>query len=220
MPHKTGFRLAALILVYCAMLRAADVSVKVDWSKFLSSSDLVWTRLPTTGIPARFMGNGLLGANVFLDEFGKSLMRRIGRTDVTLNGSRIPIGELVLKTAGDLQGGNLRLDLWNAELDGTIRTTRGEIQIRSFTDAQQMVQVIEIQPDPGEESCQFEWHPGVAGTPPHRAKEPIPEDEKVLNPQLSENGEYICPLSRCSAAPSMSPHGRKQTAKIVGGRFC
>jgi alpha-L-fucosidase 2 len=185
--HKICFRWPALILVCCVTLRAADVTVKVDWPKFLSTSDMVWTRLPDNWNSGVFMGNGLLGTNVFLDETGKSLMWRVGRTDVTLNGSRIPIGELVLRTAGDLQGGNLRLDLWNAELDGTIRTTRGEIQIRSYTHAQQMVQVIEIQPDPGEASCQFEWHPGLAVDPRHIArKEPIPEDEKVPNPQLSE----------------------------------
>src|SRR5580704_17090966 len=142
-----GCALSALMILCAESARASDVNLKVDWPSFLSNSDLVWHRLPENWNSGAFMGNGLLGANVFLNKSKTNLMWRIGGTDVVLRGNRIPIGELVLKTVGKLQGANLRLDLWNAELDGTIQTSSGNIEIRSYTHADQMVQVIQIRPD-------------------------------------------------------------------------
>jgi hypothetical protein len=169
---------------------AVDVVDRIDWPSFLARHDMIWKRPPDKWGAGAFMGNGLLGANVFTTDDGKSLMWRIGRTDVTFKGSRIPIGELVLKTVGTLQGGDLRLDLWNAELSGRIQTSRGEIRISSFTHAQQMVQVITIEPDAGEADCKFEWRPGLAADP--RAifrKTAIPADEQNPEPRAGSTGD-------------------------------
>jgi hypothetical protein len=194
----------AAILLFCfPSLLLADVALKVDWPSVLSSSDLVWNRPPENWSSGAFMGDGLLGANVFLDKSKSSLLWRIGRTDVVVRGNRIPIGELVLKTAGKLQGGNFRLDLWNAELHGTIQTTSGNIEIRSFTHADQMVQVIQIRPDTGESSCHFEWVPGLAVDPRKiHNKLPIPEEEKLPAPHVIESGKIhisIQPLAASAA---------------------
>jgi alpha-L-fucosidase 2 len=163
-------RLAPLLLP--AMLLAADFSARaagvveqIDWPQFLARHDMVWTKPPNNWGSGAFMGNGLLGANVFTVDDGTRLRWRIGRSDVVMGNSRIPIGELVLQTAGALQGTDLRLGLWDAELAGTVKTTQGSIKIRSFTHAQQMVQVIELEPDAGEKSCHFEWQPGLAADP-------------------------------------------------------
>ena len=104
-------------------------------------------------------------------------------------GNRIPIGELVLKTVGTIEGGTMRLDLWNAEATGTVKTSKGEIKFRTFTHADQMVQVIEIDPTDGEKDCRFEWQPGLAADPRKvYKKEAIPEKEKSPEPQVTKSG--------------------------------
>ncbi len=178
---------------------AADLVDEVNWPEFLSRHDMVWDRLPDQWGAGAFTGNGLLGANVYTLEDGKTLRWHIGRTDVTYRTSRLPVGDLVLKTAGVLQGCQMRLDLWNAELKGTIVTSEGKIGIRSFTHADRIVQVIELKPDEGEASCHFEWQPGLALDPRKiYRKEPIPDDQRNPAPQASEeDGMHLCvqPLS-------------------------
>ncbi len=180
---------AALLFLFGVSVRAQVVD-KIDWPGFLARQDMVWTKVPNKWGAGAFTGNGLLGANV-LSEDGKYLHWRMGRSDVVFANSRIPIGELVLKTAGTLQGVDLRLDLWNAELTGSVTTTAGKIGIRSFTHADQMVQVIELRPDAGEKDCTFEWQPGLAADP--RAvyqRQTIPDSDKNSEPQLTNDGAF------------------------------
>jgi alpha-L-fucosidase 2 len=178
------------------MHRPTDVADQVDWPDFLSRHDMVWSSLPDAWGSGAFMGNGLLGANVFTitKDNAKSLRWHVGRSDVTLSGSRIPIGDLVLKTVGTLEGGTLRLDLWNAEVTGHVKTSAGEIRLRTFTHAQQMVQVIEIDPTEGERDCHFEWEPGLAADPRKiYQKQPIPDGEKNPDPQITQlDGLHVC----------------------------
>ena len=94
--------------------------------------------------------------------------------------SRIPIGDLQLKPAGKIESGTARLDLWNAEARGRLKTDKGEIQFRSFTHTDLMVQIIEITTT-GEEQVIWGWTPGLAAN--HRKiyrKEPLlPEDQNA-----------------------------------------
>lgn len=165
-------------------IHAAELVDQIDWPEFMARHDLVWKRLPDRWESGAFMGNGLLGANVYTTDVGHSLQWRIGRTDVVDHGSRIPIGDFVLVTSGDLVDADLRLELWNAELTGTITTTKGEIGVRSFTHSDQLVQVIELTPTEGERDVQFQWRPGLAANPrniyqrvevPPRERNPEPE---------------------------------------------
>ncbi len=192
-----AFGLFLMLQASCVTTRRpAEVVDKVDWPAFLARHDMVWTKLPDKWGSGAFTGNGLLGANVFTIEKGTNRFLRwhIGRSDVTLAGSRIPIGDLVLKTTGTLEGGTMRLDLWNAEASGRIKTTAGEIALHTFTHAQQMVQVIEIDPTEGEKDCRFEWEPGLAADPRKvYQKEPIPDAEKSPDPLFIEtNGMHVC----------------------------
>jgi hypothetical protein len=149
-----------------------------------------WDRLPDKWESGIFMGNGLLGGNLFLTEDGKTLLCDIGRTDVVFKRNRIPIGSLALKTSGELTGGDFRLDLWNAEVTGKIKTAKGEIGLRSFTHTDQMIQVIELRPNAGEKSFSFEWIPGLAANPRSiNKKEPIPADEVNPQPKMCAEGD-------------------------------
>jgi alpha-L-fucosidase 2 len=158
----------------------------VDWPAYMSRNDLVWSKPPAAWESGAFMGNGLLGANVFATADGANLLWRIGRTDVVAGDSRLPIGDLVLKTAGTLKGASLRLDLWNAEMRGTITTDKGEIQVRSFTHTQDLVQVIELKPSEGEKNVSWEWLPGEALNPRYRHNRlPIPPEEINPSPNIA-----------------------------------
>jgi alpha-L-fucosidase 2 len=162
---------------------------KIDWPAFLARNDMVWTRPPDRWESGAFMGNGLLGANLYATADGKHLMWRMGRTDVVYRGSRIPIGDLVMKTVGAVQGASLRLDLWNAELSGTIETDKGRLQVRSFTHTSELVQVIELSPSAGESALRWEWLPGEAINPRYRhTRTAIPPEEVNPQPRRSTEG--------------------------------
>lgn len=191
--------IVAIVSSFTSPLMAADVVDRVDWPTFLAQHDMVWERLPDQWGAGAFMGNGLLGANVYTLEDGQTLRWHVGRTDVTYRTSRLPVGDLVLRTTGAIQGCQMRLDLWNAELTGTIVTSEGKIGVRSFTHADRIVQVIELKPDEGEAACHFEWQPELALDPRKiYRKEPIPDDERNPAPQSSKaDGMHVCvqPLS-------------------------
>jgi hypothetical protein len=133
----------------------------IDWQSFLSHLDPVWTQLPPKWESGAFTGNGLLGGMAFLTDDGKGLRVHIGRTDVIFENQRIPIGDLEIRPAGGITGGGLRTDLWNAEVTGQLTTPAGTLGIRMFTHTDQLVQVIQLTPDPGV-SYTIDWVPGLA----------------------------------------------------------
>lgn len=185
---------------------------RVDWPGFLGRQDLVWDRLPEVWASGAFTGNGQLGAMIMAEpgtpeaapaanpapgapvtgagaattsgaaRSPETLNWRIGRSDVTFKAWRIPVGTLRLRPAGRITGGSLRVDLWNAETTGTVRTDRGSISFRTFTHADDLVQVIEVTPDAGEQAS-WEWVPGIA-TDTRRLflKQPISADDKNAPP--------------------------------------
>ena len=191
----------------------AQVVDKTDWPSFLARHDMVWNRLPDRFENAAFTGNGLAGAMVFTGDKGQSLKWQIGRSDVTFRNFRIPIGDLVLKPQGKILGGEMRLDLWNAEVRGTIRTDKGEIDFRTFTHTDQMVNVFETVAKGGEKA-DWSWVPGLASNPRKLyRKEPLTPDDQSLPPVTSREGD-----TNISFQP-LNPEGGHATAwKTVGSR--
>lgn len=197
MSTFTKVAAAAIGLLLAARAGAADVRNKVDWPKFLSRHDLVYARLPEKWGEGAFTGNGLLGAMVYKTDDGKALRFRIGRSDVMVQGAgsphRLPIGDLVLVPQGTITGGTMRLDLWNAEVTGTVKTDKGEIAFRTFTHATDLVQVIDLRPSEGERGCQWRFEPGIAMNPRDvkdaiSKKEPIPPSPNP-EPVIATSGD-------------------------------
>jgi hypothetical protein len=90
-------------------------------------------RIPTNFYQSAFTGNGGLGASLFQTGTAKRLSLRLGDSRVrdhqgtggtNFGNARLPIGELLLNTSGDVTGVDLRLSLWNAEVAGTSRPAR------------------------------------------------------------------------------------------------
>lgn len=114
-----------------------NLDTSIDWSDFLSRHDLYWTRMPTKWNEAPFLGNGMMGTMVRqIDDH--AVRWDVGRGDVQdhrpgggMYGTcRLLIGYFLLKTAGTIKGGTMKLDLWNAEATGEIQTDRGSIRRR------------------------------------------------------------------------------------------
>ena len=141
----------------------AAPAARVDWPVFLARHDLVWDRLPTRWGESAFIGNGRLGATI--DAQGGVPGWTINRTDFVHDQSRFPIGRVVVKTTGTMQGGDARLTLWDAEASGTVTTDRGEVRWRSFTAAQPSVIVVVLEARGGERDVDLDWAPAEARPP-------------------------------------------------------
>ena len=169
------------------------VKTVIDWKQFLSRHDLTWSKMPTKWYQAPFLGNGMMGTMV--RQTGEQTVRfDVGRGDVQnhrrgegLYGySRLPIGHFNLETVGAITGGEIRLDLWNAEATGTIHTDKGTIDWNAFVHADLMVIVVEIKPSAGERACRWQWQPEKAVCPRQvRKKKP----DYRYNPPFTQEKE-------------------------------
>jgi len=128
------------------------VDVRVDWPAFLARQDLVWEKLPDQFDHGAFLGNGMMGATIYRDG-DKRFRWEMGRADVTehrRDNARLPIGGLVLTTAGAIKGGTLRLDIRDAEVRGELTTDKGKIVFRSFIHTSEMAMLTDIEATGGE----------------------------------------------------------------------
>lgn len=184
-------RAAALLLACVPFLSASRAAVvdKTDWKSFLARHDMVWKRLPERFENAAYTGNGQLGAMVFTADKGQSLRWQMGRSDVAFMTARIPIGDFILKPQGAITGGEMRLDLWNAEVRGTLKTDKGEIEFRTYTHTDEMVNVFETICR-GSEKATWSWEPGLAVDPRKvYKKEPITDKDRNESPRAGREGD-------------------------------
>ena len=176
MPNKIVRTFSGMVAILAAAILVANranseplptpasaVTMQVDWPGFLARHDLVWDALPTHFDYGAFLGNGMLGATIYQD--GPNRLRfEMGRSDVTehrRDNARLPIGGLVLTTVGKIQSGTMRVELWNAEVRGTLKTDRGEIGFRGFIHTQEMALIIDLEPGGGETEAKLAWEPAV-----------------------------------------------------------
>ena len=165
-------------------------AARVDWPTFLARHDLVWNRLPSRWGESAFIGNGRLGATI--DVQGGALGWTINRTDVVHDQSRYPIGRVVLKTAGAVQGGSARLALWNAEASGAVVTDRGTVRWRSFAASRPSVIVIVLEGTGGESAIALDWLPAEA-RPPRKVyrKDPFAPEDLHPAPVVTRSSDEI-----------------------------
>ena len=146
----------------------SQVNLNVNWQDFLSRHDMVWDTMPGDYFEAPFVGNGLLGTIVFKDNLLPNTLRfEVGRSDVYDHRSkdlpvahysgRVPIGQLLLSTTGEIKDINLRTDLWNAEIRGTITTSLGLISFQCFVPTGDNVIVLNVKTTSKEQKaiCRF-----------------------------------------------------------------
>lgn len=131
------------------------ISRNFSWRKFIGGHDLIWNSVPGAWYEAPFAGNGFFGATYYFDK--KNLRKLIislghtcvydnrestdGNDDILFAVPRLPIGSVEVEFKGKILDVNLRLDLYNARLFGTVRTSCGRAELNSliFNDADCLV---------------------------------------------------------------------------------
>jgi len=137
---------------------------------------MVWNQLPDRWDNAPFLGNGNLGSifwltnsNVFRFEVSRSDLydhRRPGDNYLALHTEcRLPNGQFLLELGQSKLSGDLRLDLWNAELRGNVSAGDATWALRCFTHAKKDVIVLELTTiSSNAMPPMLTWHPDIAIT--------------------------------------------------------
>lgn len=122
-------------LIFSSFVNGQEqIPCRVDWRDFLSWHDLIWEQTPRSYFEAPFVGNGLLGAMLYMPEGG--LMRLdIGSTEVVerrntearsiVDNGRLPVGYFELACNYQINKAVGRLDLYNAETRFALHTDKG-----------------------------------------------------------------------------------------------
>jgi hypothetical protein len=188
MPISTFSRICALAAGLVLLAGACDtpadkpppapayVHASTDWPAFLARHDLRWTRMSERWRDGAFIGNGLTGAMIYRDATAPTAPLRfeLGRTDVTAHERlagvdwsvpRIPIGDLLLQPAGAVTSVVMRLDLWNAEVTGSVITDRGRLDWRAFTHYDDGVLLLEVNATGGERAARITLRPAWGVSP-------------------------------------------------------
>lgn len=145
---------------------------------FFARCDMLWTKVPKSWDAAPFLGDGMVGAIVRQSD-ERTLSWEVGRADNedhqgakgdVVNSlyyrCRLAPGAMKLKTKGKITGCDWRLDLLKAELRGVLKTSEGEIRLRSYVPARGPgVIIVEIEPSSGEKDCAWEWEAFPAVSP-------------------------------------------------------
>jgi len=161
-----------------------QVDFKVDYEAFLSKHDMLWELVPDKWQTAPYSGNGNVGFLLYQDAEEKDnvISLHIGRHDyydhreaktkaeemLWIKRGRLPLGHFKLSSKGKITAVDMRLDLWNATLTGTIKTSKGSYKIKGFTHSTN--DVIYFETDTKDENIEITWH----------AEDPIPPVYEVL----------------------------------------
>lgn len=165
-PLRLFYLLIACVTFASPAVRAnaqATGFPRADWPAFLARHDLIWTHLPSRWGDAAFIGNGNLGATIFVRD--SALAWTINQTDVVAQSSRFPIGRVRLVTKGAQRSGHARLVLWDAEARGEVITDSGSVLWRSYASTTPSVIVIELEGRDGERAADLGWVPDLARPP-------------------------------------------------------
>lgn len=116
-------------------------SSNINWPAFMEEQRLNWDSISDNYYTGILLGNGQLGTNIY-KENNHAIRFDIGRSDVTdqrphnsdtvafeqlLSRPRLPIGKMLLNSNGEILSADMHLDIYNAESNGTIKTTKGTI---------------------------------------------------------------------------------------------
>jgi alpha-L-fucosidase 2 len=151
---------------------------RVQWERFLKDQDLIWGRIPETWYEGPFLGDGLLGSMVY-QEPGQNKIRftvQHGRVQdhrpefgSSWGTCRLPVGHVTLEPVGTITAVDWRLDLWDAEVTGTITTDLGQLEFSAFIHDETLVVKADAR---GKERVQWTFHPEEAASPRGATEEP------------------------------------------------
>lgn len=202
----------------------------VDWPSFLANHDLHFTELPTGWKDSPHFGNAMLASMLYMRD--DRLILEVFRADVSdhrdetygwtaYSRPHLCIGYFTLETAGTPTACDLRQDLWNAELTGTITTDKGTLSIQHFVHAEDMAIVTELTVSGEEPLPSWTWCPYPAET----SRPGYPTNDEELETFARKYGSHY----RETLKPLMpNPDGRLATRDdiqvwvqdfLVGGQY-
>lgn len=183
-----------LFLVWLLPALAAFPENRTDrLETYMSTQSMRWEQLPMQWNEGAFLGNGRIGMMVYADSTDNSLTLWLSRPDVTdhrmapdrrtsmgvmgasvlTDFCRMDIGKMKLFPQARILSGILELDIYNAELTGTVHTDAGDIRLRAYTPYDRDLNVVEIE---SPVACTWRQQPGLPVSPriqvfPHVRKE-------------------------------------------------
>ncbi|OIV35813.1 Tat pathway signal sequence domain protein [Mangrovactinospora gilvigrisea] len=190
------------------------------WRSALADADMVWQRIPTTWYEGPFLGNGGLGSGIYAepaepadpanaDRPIRRLRFNVQHSEVqdhrprfgTLWGlARLPIGHFTLTTAGDITALDWRLDLWNAELTGTVTTTAGILRLRALVHAERDVLTVRLTPGRGESAATWTWTAAEAISPRVHSPRPRPTGYTGNDPAVLDGDQSFAVTAHARGA--------------------
>jgi len=179
---KVRVKKVLLLFVFFNVFQVhAQPADSTGWAKYMQGTRLFWDSLGADFYDGVIAGNGRLGVNMY-KETSKAIRFDIGRSDVTdqrphypdsmftqqlVSHPRLPIGKMVIRTAGEITSASIYLDIYNAEARGTIETSKGKIDVYFVVPSGEDVVHIELG-EKGTEKIICEW-----------------TGEKAMSPRLS-----------------------------------
>lgn len=154
--------------------------------EIVRDASMAWRRPPTGWQTGPFLGNGFLGVQVyqvtantlrFMLSHSQVQDQRV-QWEAAIGLSRLPIGYLTLTLAGTVTAVDWQLDLWNAELSGTITTTQGSVAFSALVHNSRGVLLVSLRPGGGEDALAWAFQPMPSATTRTVRKPP----EYVANP--------------------------------------
>ncbi len=118
-----------------------NASRKAPPQRIVRDANMVWRRIPTGWDNSPFLGNGFLGVQVYKGAEPNVLRFMLShglvqdqraQWEAAIGLSRLPIGYLTLTFPGAITAVDWTLDLWNAELTGTVTTTQGSLKFTAL----------------------------------------------------------------------------------------
>src|SRR6266508_5015028 len=162
------------------------MTTDAQWAAFLRGQDLLWRRLPTVWYDGPFLGDGRLGIMVYKLPGANQVKFTVQHAEVQdhrpqfgsgFGTCRLPVGHLTLEPVGTISSVDWRLDLWDAELVGSITTSAGRLTIQVYI--QDQILVASVTPSGGEQ-VRWTFHPEPAVSP--RAASEAPPSGYTNNP--------------------------------------
>lgn len=149
------------------------VKTDIDWSAFMQKQDLIWETLPEYWYESAYMGNGMLGLMIYKEPKQNYIRFETGNCSVHDHRPgadlyaipRLLTGHFALHPEGEITGGTMHLDIWNAETNAEITTTKGTIRLHAYVHANDMVMLVKTHATDGEKNFRWEWIPASAQSP-------------------------------------------------------
>jgi alpha-L-fucosidase 2 len=144
------------------------IRANINWKEMMRNHDLLWKKVPADMTEAPHLGNGLIGSMIWIEE--NRIRLQVFRTDIhdhaddtygwtAYSRPRYQIGYFLMEPKGEIMSCDLRLDIYNAELYGSVQTSLGSLKMEHFVHRHDDVIYAGIEASGGEVLSDWEWHP-------------------------------------------------------------